>query len=314
MVDPKKANSTLNDDKKESFASKTTKQSLRVANETVKITKSRSAVGCRYVIDKPSRGSTVLRIKDIKYANPAKGQYGIPVVRIDKAGGKVPYNHININTNNPKLAGFSKNLIDPHIPISNGVIVVAEKIVKFQNFMQKTNKVMLPVAIVLDTARVVWAIKNDIKSNGNLRKPKETIKTVGSVAGGWGGGLAGAFAGGEAGVAIGTAIGTFFGSVGAIPGAAIGGIVGSITGSIAAGIGGSFAGEKIGKIISEKAFDGDQREYEALQEDENNIEDNIDEEEITIYQERLFLSMENLYEPKDDNIENSLYRFRAMTL
>jgi hypothetical protein len=52
MVDPKKAASTLNDDKKESFASKTTKQSLRVANETVKITKSRLTVGCRYVIDK----------------------------------------------------------------------------------------------------------------------------------------------------------------------------------------------------------------------------------------------------------------------
>ena len=53
--------------------------------------------------------------------------------------------------------------------------------------MKTANKVLLPLAITIDTVRMVNAVRKDIKKG----KPKNTIKTASSIAGGWGGGYGG---------------------------------------------------------------------------------------------------------------------------
>jgi RHS repeat-associated protein len=99
------------------------------------------------------------------------------------------------------------------------------------------SKVAKPVAVVVDTARLVDAYNQDGGKVGT-----HTIETAGSVAGGWGGSIAGAELGAAAGAKIGAAIGVWFEGVGAVPGAAIGALIGGIGGAISGGYGGSKLG------------------------------------------------------------------------
>lgn len=53
--------------------------------------------------------------------------------------------------------------------------------------MKGVNKVMLPVAIIVDTARVGCNVYQDVKRGTS----RNTVTTAASVAGGWGGGFGG---------------------------------------------------------------------------------------------------------------------------
>lgn len=57
----------------------------------------------------------------------------------------------------------------------------------FCKYANKVNKVVVPVAIAIDTVRVGVSVYKD-NSNGTTRN---TVETVASVVGGWGGGFGG---------------------------------------------------------------------------------------------------------------------------
>jgi hypothetical protein len=86
------------------------------------------------------------------------------------------------------------------------------------------NKVLLPVAIAMDTVQAGMAVYDDV----NHGTSRNTVESAISIAGGWVGGNAGAYGG----AALGTAV---FAGVGTI----VGGIVGGVAGGIAGGLGAS---------------------------------------------------------------------------
>uniref|UniRef100_A0A915DK03 Carbonic anhydrase n=1 Tax=Ditylenchus dipsaci TaxID=166011 RepID=A0A915DK03_9BILA len=110
-------------------------------------------------------------------------------------------------------------------------------------FVQGASKVLLPLAVILDTVK------------------------VGSIAGGWAGGAAGAYGGGEAGAAIGGTIGAFFGGIGAVPGAAVGAVCGTIVGAIGGGVGGSIAAEKVAQTVADQYYGVPLEDVEILKEE-----------------------------------------------
>uniref|UniRef100_A0A914PQH9 Glycine zipper domain-containing protein n=1 Tax=Panagrolaimus davidi TaxID=227884 RepID=A0A914PQH9_9BILA len=217
---------------------------LRFANESTKIIKAHNLAPTKYVFRVANGKANVLKIWDT-----TAGSNGRWAVRIDRGhakGATAP--HVNLNSKLTKIS-------DPHIRVPNGAVKAAEFVNGFSSKMQSVNKILLPIAIAIDTARIGHAVYKDYKNDDLKKKPKETIKTTSSVAGGWSGGFLGGWAGGQSGTLAGGAIGACFGGVGAVPGAAIGCILGSITGAITGGIGGSFAAEKIAEKICDEVFD-----------------------------------------------------------
>ncbi|CAF5153161.1 unnamed protein product [Rotaria sp. Silwood1] len=112
---------------------------------------------------------------------------------------------------------------DPHVQIPQSVVTISKEVAKAAKFMEKVNKVALPVAMALDTIRFSCAIYDDSKRGD--KKQKQTKLTVTSIVGGWIGGAAGTYAGTEVSEVIGGYVGALFGGVGAIPGAAVGSII-----------------------------------------------------------------------------------------
>uniref|UniRef100_A0A914XYZ1 Uncharacterized protein n=1 Tax=Panagrolaimus superbus TaxID=310955 RepID=A0A914XYZ1_9BILA len=143
--------------------------------------------------------------------------------RLDTPHKGVPTHHININ---PKISGVP----DPHIPISSAQFSAGKK--AFQ-VLDNVNKVAVPVAIAIDTVRIVYAVYKDI-GNGTSRN---IVETGAGIAGGWSGGYGGAMGG----AAIGTAI---MPGIGTLVGAGVGGIVG--------GIGVGIGAEKLAEFVSDK--------------------------------------------------------------
>jgi hypothetical protein len=178
----------------------------------------------------PARGATQTGIRDNR-AGSVRGTpprpVGEAIVRFDRGHGNTNYPHVNLN---PTLTGRP----DPHTRISprtlNGVTRAARG-------LEFAGRIARPVAVIVDGARLANAYNQD----GN-RVGRNTIRTGGSVAGGWGGAAAGAWGGAKAGAVIGTFVG---GPVGTAVGGLIGGVVG--------GIGGAFIGSWAGEQAANRA-------------------------------------------------------------
>ena len=112
----------------------------------------------KYTLMTPNKTTTVLGIVD-----KSVGKKGTWVARVDTPHKGANFNHVNIN---PKLT----KIPDPHIPISSAAVSVSKGIAKVANVMEKVNKVALPVAIVLDSARLGLAIYDDCKRAGGKVK------------------------------------------------------------------------------------------------------------------------------------------------
>jgi hypothetical protein len=185
----------------------------------------------RYRLE-PPRGDTVTGIRDTS-AGRVRGTPPRPVgdwaIRLDRPHKGSPFPHVNIN---PTLSGRP----DPHTRISPQALRVAGGTART---LETFGRVARPVAIATDAVRLGAAFHADGNRIGN-----NTIRTGGSVAGGWAGAAAGAWAGAQGGAAAGAAIGALFGGVGAAPGAAIGGFIGGLGGGILGGFGGSALGER----------------------------------------------------------------------
>lgn len=168
--------------------------------------------GSKYFIKFRSEGRWAVYSKDL-----LKGkQY---IFSFDRPHGEhVPYNHININS---KISGVK----DPHIPLSKGAYEASGKLAKGAEFMNKANKVLLPLAVTVDVVRTGKSMYDDNKHNTT----RNTIKTAAEIGGDWGGGYGGA--------AACAAIGTAF-----LPG--VGTMIGGIAGGICGGVAGSYAAEK----------------------------------------------------------------------
>uniref|UniRef100_A0AC34GB55 Uncharacterized protein n=1 Tax=Panagrolaimus sp. ES5 TaxID=591445 RepID=A0AC34GB55_9BILA len=173
----------------------------------------------RYDIKLPAKGAVNVYDKTIKNAH-GKATW---TFRIDTPHPGAPTPHLNVNE---ALSGVT----DPHIPISSGQLAAAQTTGKV---LQKVNKVAVPIAIAIDTARVGYAIYKDV-DNGTSRN---VVETGASVAGGWGGGYVGAAGGAAIGTAIFPCLGTFVGAI-------VGGIVG--------GIGGSLGAAKLTQVVGDK--------------------------------------------------------------
>ncbi|CAF4040194.1 unnamed protein product [Rotaria sp. Silwood1] len=130
------------------------------------------------------------------------------LLRVDTSRHRAEFNHININ---PRLT----NVPDPHVQIPQSVVTISKEVAKTAKFMEKVNKVALPVAMALDTIRFSCAIYDDSKRGD--KKQKQTKLTVTSIVGGWIDGVAGTYAGTEVSEVIGGHVGALFGGVGAIP-------------------------------------------------------------------------------------------------
>jgi hypothetical protein len=172
----------------------------------------------------PARGATVTGIRDTQ-AGKVRGTPPKPVgdwvIRADNAHKGTNYPHINRNPQITKVP-------DPHTPISPRTLNGLGRTARVLNV---AGKIARPVAIAVDAGRLANAYSQD----GN-RIGRNTIRTGGSIAGGWGGAAAGAWGGAKAGAVIGTFVG---GPVGTAVGGLIGGIVGGIGGAFL----GSWAGE-----------------------------------------------------------------------
>ena len=229
----------MSDKEKRSKTAKTTSNILQAIGELIKASGIRRALPRQYKLMTPEGTSTVLGVIDSTggrvRGNPPRPT-GEWLLRVDTPHRGADFNHININ---PKLTGLG----DPHVAIPSSVVQVSKGVAKTAKFMQKVNKVALPVAIALDTVRFGCAVYNDL--NRKDGKPKQTVKTGASIAGGWTGGIAGGMGGVKAVTAIGGFIGALFGGAGAIPGAAIGSIVGGILGSIGGRVAGSYGAEAL---------------------------------------------------------------------
>lgn len=94
----------------------------------------------------------------------------------------------------------------------------------FAQYANKVNKVAVPLAIAIDTARTGYAVFNDAKK-GTTRN---TVTTVATIAGGWAGGYGGAMGGAAFGTALLPGVGTIIGGI-------CGGLFGGIYGSSAGG-------------------------------------------------------------------------------
>jgi hypothetical protein len=227
---------------------KTVNNVIQAVDEPLKASGIRRALPHQYKLITPDGTSSVLGILD-KTAGKVRGTPPKPVgqwvIRVDTPHRGAQFNHININ---PEITGIP----DPHIPISQGAVTASRGVAKAAKVMQKVNKVALPIAIALDTVRLGNAIYQDVKRDDG--KPKQTVKTAASVAGGWVGGAAGGLGGSNVGAWAGGAIGALFGGVGAIPGAAIGSIVGGIIGGVGGGVSASYGLEK----LASTAFSSDE--------------------------------------------------------
>lgn len=83
----------------------------------------------------------------------ASGQW---LVRLDKAHRGTPYNHININ---PKVTKLSR---DPHVKLPPGGVTVGKTAAKLGKTINKVNKVLVPVAIAMDTVTLGLAVREDV--------------------------------------------------------------------------------------------------------------------------------------------------------
>ena len=234
---------------------KITNNTLQPIGELIKASGVRRKLPRQYRLMTPEGTSTVLGVID-STAGRVRGNPPRPagewLLRVDTPHRGADFNHININ---PTLT----HLVDPHAAIPTSVVKVSKGIAKTAKFMQKVNKVALPVAIASDAARLGCAIHNDFTRKDG--KPKQTVKTGASIAGGWTGGILGGMGGVEAGATMGSSIGLLFGGVGAIPGAAIGSIVGGIVGSISGGAAGSYGAETLaGAAFSSDDEDSDEED------------------------------------------------------
>lgn len=240
----------MSDKKKKRKIAKDANNLSQAIGEPIKASGVRRALPRQFKVMAPEGTTSVVGIID-STAGRMRGNPPRPtgewLLRLDTPHRGAEFNHININ---PRLT----KLPDPHAPIPSSAITVGKGIAKTAKVMQKVNKVALPIAVVLDTVRLGCAVYDDIERNDG--KPKQTVKTGASIAGGWTGGVAGGMGGVEAGAAIGGAIGACFGGVGAIPGAAIGSIVGGIVGSIGGGVAGSYGAEALAGM----AFSSDDEE------------------------------------------------------
>jgi hypothetical protein len=179
----------------------------------------------------PPRGDTQTGIRDTK-AGKVRGTPPKPVgdwvIRADRPHKGTNYPHININ---PKATGKP----DPHIKISPGTLNGLSRTARVLN---TAGKIARPVAVVTDGIRLANAYNQD----GN-RIGRNTIRTGGSVAGGWGGAAAGAWGGAKAGAVIGTFIG-------GPAGTAVGGLIGGVVGGIGGAFLGSWGGEKAANSVT----------------------------------------------------------------
>ena len=105
--------------------------------------------------------TSVLGIKSV-------GRKGAWIARVDAAHPGANFYHLNIN---PELT----KMPDLHTPISSTAFSVSKGVANVANVMEQVNKVALPVAIGLDSARLGLAIYHDYKRADG--KKKETIKT-----------------------------------------------------------------------------------------------------------------------------------------
>jgi hypothetical protein len=179
----------------------------------------------------PARGATVTGIRDTQ-AGKVRGTPPKPVgdwvIRADNAHKGTNYPHINRNPQITKVP-------DPHTPISPRTLNGLGRTAKVLNV---AGKIARPVAIAVDAGRLANAYNQDGNKIG-----KNTIRTGGSVAGGWGGAAAGAWGGAKAGAIIGT-------FVGGPAGTAVGGLIGGIVGGIGGAFLGSWAGEKAANRVT----------------------------------------------------------------
>ncbi len=183
----------------------------------------------RYGLE-PNRGATVTGIRDTQAGRPRGNPPrlpGEPIIRFDRADRGTNHPHININPN------YRNGAPDPHTRISPRTLSNVGRVGRGLEF---AGRVARPVAVVVDGARLANAYNQD----GN-RIGRNTIRTGGSVAGGWGGAAAGAWGGAQVGAA--------FGTIGGPLGIAAGGIIGGFVG----GIGGAFLGSWAGEQAADRA-------------------------------------------------------------
>ena len=186
----------------------------------------------RYILraltpDLTRSNTTVAMLMDMLAGKPGKGSW---LLRFDGPHGGSPFPHLNLN---PSLTGFK----DPHTPLPAWVVEGAGKTARV---LEGVRRIALPVAVAIDALRLGDAFVQDGNTFG-----KNTIRTGGSVAGGWAGAWAGAEAGAAGGAFVGGILGSFVPVLGNAVGAGVGGFVGGLAGGIAGGLGGSWLGGKI---------------------------------------------------------------------
>jgi hypothetical protein len=184
----------------------------------------------RYGLE-PNRGSTVTGIRDTQAGRPRGNPPRLPgedIIRFDRPHGNATYPHININPN------YRNGAPDPHTRISPRTL---SNVARVGRGLEFAGRVARPVAIVVDGARLANAYNQD----GN-RVGRNTIRTGGSVAGGWGGAAAGAWGGAQVGAA--------FGTIGGPLGIAAGGVIGGLVGGIGGAFVGSWAGERVAESVT----------------------------------------------------------------
>ncbi|KAA0190149.1 hypothetical protein FBUS_11003 [Fasciolopsis buskii] len=160
----------------------------------------------------------------VNVLDKASGQW---LLRLDKAHRGTPYNHININPTVTKLPG------DPHLKLPPGGVTVGKTAAKLGKTINKANKVLVPVAIAMDTVTLGLAVREDVK-NGTSRN---SVSTAVGIAGGFGG----AYGGAAAGAALGSLM---------CPG--VGTIIGGLVGSVVGGVGGSVGLEAVTNAIGDE--------------------------------------------------------------
>lgn len=177
----------------------------------------------------PARGTTTTGIRDTKAGTIRNGEpVGDWLVRVDGPHANAPEPHFNYN---PELTGLD----DPHYQMSEATF---EALGESARFLEAANKIAIPLAVTIDSVRLVSAINEDIRTEGTLGP--RTLQTGASVAGGWGGAYGGAVIGAEMGAAFGGVVGSFVPVLGNVVGAGVIGFAGGLVG----GIGGAYFGSK----------------------------------------------------------------------
>ncbi|XP_033325336.2 uncharacterized protein LOC117219903 [Megalopta genalis] len=215
---------------------------------------------------------------------------GRPIIRVDTGLNTRTSPHINIDprgypsANNPHIPvteGFVKNIkgLNNVLKYVGAGLTVAAVVVDVWNIgsalkndidtSEKADEIIADCEYNIDKLKealkveksskmreqienAVELLKAFIKDVKLLKKniPVNTIKTIGSVAGGWSGGALAGGGGALAGTYTGVTVGSCFGPVGAVVGAPVGAVIGAVTG----GIGGGIVGSHLGKRAAEKGL------------------------------------------------------------